>query len=91
MSLGHLDVLCGTSDFFHYYLYAGKLGFILFLFLFLKTISMNRMKSKVMYLDASLSIEFACRFLSQTGLVSVEHQMQEMGLAPKDSISKKDT
>lgn len=87
MSLGHLDVLCGTSDFFHYYLYAGKLGFILFL----KTISMNRMKSKVMYLDASLSIEFACRFLSQTGLVSVEHQMQEMGLAPKDSISKKDT
>lgn len=30
-------------------------------------------------------------FLSQTGLVSVEHQMQEMGLAPKDSISKKDT
>ena len=52
---------------------------------------MNRMKSKVIYLDASLSIEFACRFLSQTGLVSVEHQMQEMGLAPKDSISKKDT
>lgn len=62
-----------------------------FYVLFLKRISMNRMKSKVMYLDAFLHIEFPCRFLSQTGLVSVEHQMQEMGLAPKDSISKKDT
>ncbi|XP_058201920.1 uncharacterized protein LOC131316535 isoform X1 [Rhododendron vialii] len=31
------------------------------------------------------------RFLAETGLVSVEHQMQEMGLAPKDSavIDKK--
>lgn len=31
------------------------------------------------------------RFLAETGLVSVEHQMQEMGLAPKDSaaINKK--
>ncbi|CAK9181826.1 unnamed protein product [Ilex paraguariensis] len=28
------------------------------------------------------------RFLDQTGLVSVEHQMQEMGLAPKDSGEK---
>ncbi|KAE9452566.1 hypothetical protein C3L33_15531, partial [Rhododendron williamsianum] len=30
-------------------------------------------------------------FLAETGLVSVEHQMQEMGLAPKDSavIDKK--
>ncbi|VFQ89052.1 unnamed protein product [Cuscuta campestris] len=25
-----------------------------------------------------------CRFLAETGLVSVEHQMQEIGLAPKD-------
>ena len=73
------------SDSFHYYLYAGKLRFIHFFCLFLKTIS------QVMYLDAYLSIEFRCRFLSQTGLVSVEHQMQEMGLAPKNSISKKDT
>ncbi|XP_052183223.1 uncharacterized protein LOC127795521 [Diospyros lotus] len=31
------------------------------------------------------------RFLAQTGLVSIEHQMQEMGLAPKDDggIDKK--
>ncbi|KAI7981121.1 hypothetical protein LOK49_LG09G01928 [Camellia lanceoleosa] len=31
------------------------------------------------------------RFLAETGLVSVEHQMQEMGLSPKESkmINKK--
>lgn len=79
------------SDSFHFYLYAGKLKFILLLCFILKRISMNRMKSKVMYLDAFLHVEFPCRFLSQTGLVSVEHQMQEMGLTPKDSTSKKDT
>ncbi|KAG5561689.1 hypothetical protein RHGRI_004666 [Rhododendron griersonianum] len=34
---------------------------------------------------------FPSRFLAEIGLVSVEHQMQEMGLAPKDSavIDKK--
>lgn len=30
-----------------------------------------------------------CRFLAQTGLVSVEHQIREMGLAPNDQeVSK---
>lgn len=28
------------------------------------------------------------RFLAETGLVSVEHQMQEIGLAPKDDEDK---
>ncbi|CAH9060089.1 unnamed protein product [Cuscuta europaea] len=29
-----------------------------------------------------------CRFLAETGLVSPEHQMQEIGLAPKDDADK---
>lgn len=29
-------------------------------------------------------IHFLCRFLAETGLVSVEHQMREMGLEHKD-------
>lgn len=30
-----------------------------------------------------------CRFLAQTGLVSVEHQMQEMDLVPNDSSERR--
>lgn len=35
--------------------------------------------------------EFACRFLAQTGLVSVEHQMREMDFMPNggSEMSKK--
>lgn len=35
-----------------------------------------------------IMLEFACRFLAQTGLVSVEHQMREMNLMPNDGLEK---
>jgi len=36
----------------------------------------------------SKAVAFICRFLSQTGLVSIEHQMREMDLVPKDQGAK---
>ena len=47
--------------------------------------------SVILEVALCVMVGFLCRFLAETGLVSVEHQMQEMGLSPKESemINKK--
>lgn len=43
------------------------------------------MKAIILIIKISnISLSMFCSYLAETGLVSVEHQMQEMGLGSKD-------